>query len=125
MRLLQLIRTIVSSLEGASNFLSVVAKRSPGAKGVQAAERLSNALANLAKASPEARARAADALVRPLKMTLGDIRLGLNPEKITLDSLPPGLVAGWKGRRRPRAGLGSPERRCGTTTRFCAISWKP
>ncbi|HXW22824.1 MAG TPA: hopanoid biosynthesis-associated RND transporter HpnN, partial [Rhodomicrobium sp.] len=44
----------------------------------------------------EARARAADALVRPLKMTLEDVRLGLHPEKITLDSLPPDLVAGWK-----------------------------
>ena len=89
---------IVSSLEGASNFLSVVMKRSPGTKGVQAAERLSNALANLAKASPEARARASDALVSPLKMTLSDLKLGLNPEKITLDSLPADLVAGWKGR---------------------------
>jgi hopanoid biosynthesis associated RND transporter like protein HpnN len=87
---------IVSSLEGTSNFLSVVAKRSPGTKGVQAAERLSNALSELAKANTEARARAADALVSPLKMTLDDIRLGLNPEKITLDSLPPDLVAGWK-----------------------------
>ena len=87
---------VISSLEGASNFLSIVAKRSPGTKGVQAAERLSNALSDLAKASPEARARAADALVRPLKMTLEDVRLGLHPEKITLDSLPPDLVAGWK-----------------------------
>ena len=87
---------IVLSLEGASNFLSVIAKRSPGTKGVQAAERLSQALSDLVKASPEARARAADALVRPLKMTLDDIRLGLSPEKITLDLLPRDLVAGWK-----------------------------
>jgi predicted RND superfamily exporter protein len=89
---------IVSSLEGASNYLSVIMKRSPGTKGVQAAERLSDALAKLAKASPEARARASDALVSPLKMTLNDLKLGLNPEKITLDSLPADLVAGWKGR---------------------------
>ena len=87
---------IVTSLEGASNYLSVIVKRSPGTKGVQAAERLSNALSDLAKASREARARAADALVRPLKMTLDDIRLGLNPEKVTLDTLPAALVAGWK-----------------------------
>ena len=86
---------IVTSLEGASNYLSVVVKRSQGTKGVQAAERLSNALSDLAKAT-EARARAADALVRPLKLTLDDIRLGLNPEKVTLDSLPAGLVASWK-----------------------------
>ena len=87
---------IVSSLEGASNYLSVIAKRSPGTKGVQAAELLSQALSELAKASPEARARAADALVRPLKMTLDDIRLSLNPEKFTLDTLPGELVSGWK-----------------------------
>ena len=87
---------IAGSLEGASNFLSVIAKRSPGTKGVQAAVRLSNALSELAKASPEARARVAEALVRPLKMTLDDIRLGLDPEKITLDLLPRTLVAGWK-----------------------------
>ncbi len=86
----------VASLEGASNVLAVVVKRSPGAKGVQAAERLSNALARLAKASPEARARAADALVRPLKLTLDDIRMGLSPQKVTLDTLPPDLVAEWK-----------------------------
>ena len=29
-------------------------------------------------------------------MTLDDIRLGLDPEKVTLDSLPAGLVASWK-----------------------------
>ncbi len=89
---------IVSSLVGASNFLIVIAKRSPGTKGVQAAERLSNALSELSKAAPAVRARAADALVRPLNMTLEDIRLGLNPEKITVESLPPDLVAGWKAR---------------------------
>ncbi len=85
-----------AKLEGASNVLSVVARRSQGTKGVQAAGRLSDALAKLAKASPEARARAADALVRPLKLTLGDIQAGLAPQKVTLETLPPGLVADWK-----------------------------
>ncbi len=87
---------IVSSLEGASNYLSVVAKRSPGTKGVKAAERLSNALADLAKASPEARMKAADTIVRPLKVTLDDIRLGLDPEQVTLASLPADLIADWR-----------------------------
>ena len=87
---------IVASLEGASNVLAVVAKRSSGTKGVQAAGRLSNALAQLAKASHEAKARAADALVGPLKLTLDDIRMGLSPQKITLETLPPGLVSEWK-----------------------------
>ena len=88
---------VVKSLVGASNYLSVLAKRSTGATGVKA-ERLSNALSDLAKASPDARARAADALVRPLKMTLDDIRLGLHPEKITIETLPSDLVSGWQAR---------------------------
>ncbi len=87
---------IVSSLVGASNYLSVIAERSPGKKGVQAAQRLSTALADLAKASPEARARAAEALVRPLRFTLDDIRLSLTPQTVTLGSLPADLVADWK-----------------------------
>ena len=89
---------IVSSLESTSKFLSAVAKRNSGTKDVQAVERLSNALSDLAKASPEARARAADALVRPLKMTLNALRISLHPEKITINSLPADLVAGWKAR---------------------------
>jgi hypothetical protein len=87
---------IAASLEGASNVLAVVAKRSSGTKGVQAAMRLSNALAQLAKASLQAKARAADALVRPLKLTLDDIRMGFSPQKVTLDTLPSDLVAEWK-----------------------------
>ncbi len=86
----------VELLEGAANYLSVMAKRSPGAAGVKAAERLSAALATLAKASPEARARAAEALVRPLKITLNDIRKSLAPETVTLASLPADLISEWQ-----------------------------
>jgi hypothetical protein len=58
--------------------------------------RLSNALAALAKASPEIRERVAATLITPLKITLEDLRLSLNPEKITLATLPPDLVSDWQ-----------------------------
>jgi uncharacterized protein len=86
----------VELLEGAANYVSVMAKRSPGGSGVKAAERLSSALAALAKASPEARAHAADALVRPLKITLNDMRTSLAPETVTLATLPADLVSEWQ-----------------------------
>jgi hypothetical protein len=85
----------INSLEGTSNALSILAKRAPGTVGGQAAARLSLALANLAKASPQVRAKAEAMLVTPLKITLSEIRQSLNPEKITLASLPPELASGW------------------------------
>jgi uncharacterized protein len=87
---------LAAKLEGASNYVSVVLRRSGATKGAKSAERLSKALAALAKASPEARARASDAVVRPLKITLQDIRQGLKPETVTLASLPADLVSEWQ-----------------------------
>ena len=40
--------------------------------------------------------KAADTIVRPLKVTLDDIRLGLDPEQVTLASLPADLIADWR-----------------------------
>ncbi len=87
---------VAAKLEGVSNYLSVLTRRSQAGKGAKAAERLSSALAALSKASPEARARATEALVRPLKITLDDIRQALDPETVTLASLPRDLVSEWK-----------------------------
>lgn len=87
---------VVQSVEGASNFLSVVGSRVQDSVGGKAAMRLSNALAKLAKAGPDARARLDAVLIPPLKTTLSDIRQSLNPEKVTLDTLPPDLVTDWK-----------------------------
>ncbi len=84
------------SLEGTSNFISVVVRRSQATPGREAATRLSNALSNLSKADPAARARAEAALVTPLKITLNGIRQSLNPEKITFGTLPADLVSDWK-----------------------------
>jgi len=85
----------VSSLESTSGSLQSIAARAPATEGGKAAQRLANALAKLAKASPEVRAKAEAALVTPLKITLDDIRQSLNPEKITLSTLPPQLVSEW------------------------------
>ncbi len=85
----------VTALEGTSNYINVIARRSQNTVGGKAAIRLSDALANLAKASPAARERAANAIITPLKVTLNDIRESLKPEKITLDNLPPDLVSQW------------------------------
>jgi hopanoid biosynthesis associated RND transporter like protein HpnN len=101
----------VNSLESTSVSLAALAKRAPGAQGARAAQRLSAALANLAKAAPDVREKAQAALVFPLKITLNDIRQSLTPGKVTLNTLPADLVATWQtadGRARisvsPRGG---------------------
>jgi hopanoid biosynthesis associated RND transporter like protein HpnN len=96
----------VQSLQGASNYLSVIANRARGTTGAKSALRLSNALSKLATAGPDMRAKVEAALIPPLKITLNDIRQSLKPEKITLDTLPPDLVSDWKtsdGRARVSA----------------------
>ncbi len=85
----------LQSIQGAANFLSVSGRRSPGSPGAQAAARLSTALTKLANASPDIRAKVEAVLTVPLKITLDDIRQSLNPEKVTLETLPPDLVSDW------------------------------
>ena len=85
----------VEALETTSASLHAVAAKAPDSAGGKAAERLSKALAALAKASPEMRAKAETAIIQPLKITLADIRESMHPAKITLASLPPSLASGW------------------------------
>jgi hopanoid biosynthesis associated RND transporter like protein HpnN len=85
-----------ASLESTAASLASLARRAPGTEGSRAAQRLSAALTNLAKASPDVRAKAEAALVIPLKITLNDIRQSLNPTKVLVNTLPPDLVSGWK-----------------------------
>ncbi len=85
----------VASVQSTADLLKSVAQRREG-PGAVAAQRLSAALANLAKASPETRAKAEAALVTPLKITLDNLRQSLNPQRVTLATLPPDLVADWK-----------------------------
>ncbi len=85
----------IESLESTSASLNALARQASATPGGKAAERLATALAGLAKASPEVRAKTESKLVTPLKITLSDIRQSLNPEKITLANLPKSLVSGW------------------------------
>jgi hopanoid biosynthesis associated RND transporter like protein HpnN len=82
--------------------------REPGA---DAARRLAAALDRLEAATPEVRASAASAVTMPLGILLGQIRNFLEAGPVTIDSLPPELVADWitkNGRARiqvlPRGG---------------------
>ncbi|MGO9484410.1 MAG: MMPL family transporter [Rhodomicrobium sp.] len=85
----------VASIEQASAALHAAAAKAPDTAGGKAAGRLSNALASLAKATPDVRANAETALTEPLKVTLDDLRESLHPRKITLSDLPPNLASDW------------------------------
>ncbi len=86
---------IVSSLQAASASLGSLASARQG-PGAQAAKDLGDALSRLAKASPQARTKVADALIPPLDITLTNIKTSLNPERVTLETLPADLVRDWK-----------------------------
>jgi uncharacterized protein len=79
--------------EGAAQ-LTKVAGNQPGS-GADAARRLSAALSTLAKSDPEARARAEAAFLPPLQVALGGLQASLQPQPVTLDSLPPDLRRDW------------------------------
>jgi uncharacterized protein len=85
----------VSSLESAASQLNAAAGASRGA-GADAARTLAGALTALAKASPAKREAAARTLLEPLAITLDNLKLSLNPERVTLETLPAALVADWK-----------------------------
>jgi hopanoid biosynthesis associated RND transporter like protein HpnN len=85
---------VVSSIEATAKALSSVAagKEGPGAK---AADRLSDALTQLAKAPQQYRTKAEAVFIPPLKVTLSNVRESLNVKPISLDTLPPELVSDW------------------------------
>ncbi len=85
----------VAAIQSTADLLKSVAQRREG-PGAVAALRLSTALTNLANASFATRAKAEAALVNPLKITLDNLRQSLNPQRVTLASLPADLVADWK-----------------------------
>ncbi len=57
--------------------------------------RLAGALERLARGAPAARTAASDTLITPLNTELGQIRQALAAQPVTLQSLPPDLVADW------------------------------
>jgi hopanoid biosynthesis associated RND transporter like protein HpnN len=63
--------------------------------GAQAAKRLAQAIAEIARAPKDVRAKAEAVLVAPLKTTLNAVRAALDPEPITEQNLPADLRADW------------------------------
>ncbi len=86
---------VVSSLEATATSLAALASQRQGI-GSQAAKALSDSLSRLGNARPETRARASDVFIPPLDITLENLRMSLNPERITLDTIPVDLARQWK-----------------------------
>jgi uncharacterized protein len=85
---------VVSSLESTASQLGAAAGAAQG-PGAEAARTLAHALTALAKATPAKREAATRTLIEPLAISLDNLKLSLNPKRVTLDSLPPALVADW------------------------------
>src|SRR5579863_6798228 len=84
----------VAALKRAANQLSLAADDHPG-PGAAEAKHLSEALTKLAAADSATRDRAETAIAEPLRVALRQLQLLLEPEHITRDNLPPGLVRDW------------------------------
>ncbi len=64
--------------------------------GAVAARRLADDLQKLADSDSATRDKVQDVFVVPLKIVLGELRNTLQAQTVSLDSLPPELVSGWK-----------------------------
>ncbi len=82
------------ALKGLASYATRAAAK---AQGEQAAtiKRFADAAQKLADAPAEARAAAREALVPSMKIMLGQVKDSLSARKVTLDSLPKGLVRDW------------------------------
>ena len=85
---------LVASLTATSAALSAVATKSGGSAATDA-RRLAATLTKLAKGPAELRARATAALVPGLKIMLGQMSASLQAAPVSVQSLPPELVADW------------------------------
>lgn len=83
-----------ASLNAASHALEDVARRSEGS-AVTEARHLASTLRSFAQGSPALRARASDALVPGLITMLGQLRAALQPQPVSLNTLPADLVRDW------------------------------
>jgi uncharacterized protein len=77
--------------EAADDFLSLSGQAQNGAL----ASKLANSLKSLADADSARRAAVEKALLGGLELRLGQIRAGLQPEPVSIASLPPGLKREW------------------------------
>jgi hopanoid biosynthesis associated RND transporter like protein HpnN len=85
---------VSASLKQTAQDVADAAKRDPGPTG-PVAMRLSSDLAWLADAPPEARSRAAQALMPGLSTTLAETRQALQAHPVTMASLPEDIRRGW------------------------------
>ncbi|WP_413674858.1 MMPL family transporter [Massilia cellulosiltytica] len=83
-----------AALRTAAQALHNAALDHPG-PGAAEASRLARALAALARAGPDARDRADQALAGTLRLALDALRLALRPESVTLASLPAAMRRNW------------------------------
>ena len=84
----------VAALSSTADQLSAVSddKQGPGAV---AARRLADLLSQLAKSDPAVRAEVQQAVVEPLHVSLDQLRAELNPQRITIESIPADLKRMW------------------------------
>lgn len=87
----------VEALKGAVESLRRTADDAKGkGPGAAAAKRLADALAKLADSSQATRDKAQSIFVTPLKVTFDQLKNTMQAGPVTLKSLPPELVNGWK-----------------------------
>lgn len=84
----------IAALQASAGALAQFGATGPG-PGATAAKRLSDLLTRLAQADPAARQRATAAFAAPLKVALYALGAALNPEPVTLATLPPELKRQW------------------------------
>ncbi|HEY7299866.1 MAG TPA: MMPL family transporter [Xanthobacteraceae bacterium] len=84
----------VETLNATADSLSMTATEHPG-PGAAPAMRLSGLLSQLAKAEPSARKRVEAAVVEPLRFDLDQLRHELNPQPISIETIPPNLARDW------------------------------
>jgi hopanoid biosynthesis associated RND transporter like protein HpnN len=85
----------VEALKGSVESLRKVAGDATG-PGAVASRRLADALDKLANSSQATRDKTQAVFVSPLKVLLDQVKSSLQAQPVTLESLPPDLVAGWK-----------------------------
>jgi hopanoid biosynthesis associated RND transporter like protein HpnN len=87
----------VAALRATAERLRRLADAAKG-QGADAGRRLAADLVKLADATPQHRAKAQDAFIVPLKISMDDVRAMLKAEPITLETLPPDLISAWTTR---------------------------
>src|SRR5262249_52909646 len=84
----------VEALQSTAGALTQFATSMPG-PGADAAKRLSGPLSQLAKADAGARQRATAAFVAPLQVALFGLKAALDPQPVSVATLPPELKRQW------------------------------